>query len=111
MIDLSQTGVMPLENLYLVAICKMAESEKLGTALQDFGNGAGRLWLMPANTTTPDHQIEFKFDKDSVALAVASRNEREFKPRVVKYSEGIDGFCKDLQKHLRANLIEHKRAA
>lgn len=111
MIDLSNAGVLPLENLYLITIVKMAESEKLGTALQDFGAGAGRLWLLPANTTTPDHQIEFKFDKDGVALAVASRNEREFNPRIVKYVEGIDGFCKDLQKHLRANLLEHKRAA
>lgn len=109
--DLTQTGVMPLENLYLITITKIVNNEKLSAVLQDFGQGAGRLWLIPEGTTVPDHQIEFKFERDAVALAVASRNERTMPAHTVHYAQGIDGFCKELQKHLRAGLLEHKRAA
>jgi len=39
-----------------------------------------------------------------------TRDERQ-KAFVVKYAEGLDGTLQDIQKMLRAGLLEHKRKA
>lgn len=110
MLNLKEVGIVNLEQLYLVAIVNTVNAEKLTAVLQDFDNGAGRLWLVREGSTVPSAEIEFKFDRDVVHLGIISRNERSLL-REVKYAEGIDGFLEDLQKFLRAGLLAHKRAA
>lgn len=102
-----EAQIISLQQLYLLSLCKMFEGEKLAAILQDFGNDTGRLWLTREGSTVPQAFVEFKFQRDEVALAVMTRDERT-KAYIVKYSEGLDATLQDLQKMLRAGLLEHK---
>lgn len=108
--DLNQAGIINLEQLYLLAICKTIEAEKLQAVLQDMGEGKGRLWLVPEGSTIPQAHLMFQFGEDAVKLGLQTRSERSF-AQVVTYAEGVEGFLRELQKVLRAGKLEHKRAA
>ena len=109
-VDLKAAGIINLEQLYLIAIANAMKAERLDVVLQDFENGAGRLWLTSPDTTVPHGGIEFKFERDIVHFGVMMRDERTM-ARAVKYAEGIDGFLEELAKFLRQNRLAHKRAA
>ena len=102
-------GIIPLDQMYLLAIVQTANSARLSAVLQDLGNDAGRLWLTPSESTVPVAQISFKFDIDEVKLGVVSRDEREL-VRVIRYAEGLDGFLPELSRFLTANLLAAPRA-
>ena len=109
-IDLSNAGVFDLVQLYLLAIVAALKADGLGAALQEAGPGAGRLWIMPSETTVPVASLDFKFGEDDVALKVTTRDER-VDAKVVKYAEGIDGYLQSLQKFMRAGLLEAPKGA
>ncbi len=103
-IDLSSANVFGLTTLYLIAIVKILEADKLGAALQEINEGTGRLWVLHSDTTVPHAQIAFKFGVDDVVFGVITRDERALN-RTVKFAEGIDGFLEELQRFLRANQL------
>ena len=111
--------LIPLEQLYLMALATTAKSLKLDSILQDltgtFKDGAsrrqsGRLWLVSPGTTVPQAQIAFEFATDSIKVGVLTRDEREL-VRVVKYAEGIDGFLEEFTKFMQAGRIAAPRKA
>lgn len=100
-----EAQIVTLQQLYLVTLVQMFKAEKLHAILQDFGQDAGRLWLTGSEgTTIPQAELMFKFDRDSVALRISTRDERT-KDIVVKYAEGLDGAMEQIQKLLRAGRI------
>lgn len=98
-------GIIPLDQLYLLAIVQTMKNEKLDAVLQDFGNDNGRLWLVRQGSTVPDAYLDFNFGKDSVAFLYTTRGERVLGPVTVKYAEGVDGYLESLTKFMHANRL------
>jgi hypothetical protein len=102
--------IIPLQQLYLMALVATVNADKLDAVQQDLGQDAGRLWLVSNGTTVPQAQIAYKFGVVYVSFGIITRDERKLS-RVVKYAEGIDGFLEQLQKFLQANrLVDLTRA-
>jgi hypothetical protein len=93
-----------LHDVYLLALQGFAAAIRQDVLLQDLGEGNGRLWLVPQNSTVPTAQIAFKFGVDGVQLGILTRDEREF-TKFVKFSEGLDGFLEQAQKFFDAGLL------
>jgi hypothetical protein len=108
---MNDATLIPLEQLYLMALATTAKSLKLDSILQDIKDGkTGRLWLVSPGTTVPQAQVAFEFSVDSIKLGVLTRNEREL-VRVVKYAEGIDGFLEEFTKFMQSGRIAAPRKA
>lgn len=103
----TEAKVIPLQQLYLSIIVQAANSDRLDVLQQDIDQATGRLWLVSTGTTIPVAHLAYKFELDSVAFAVETRDERKL-GRIVKYAEGLDAFVEELQKFLRANRLAHK---
>ncbi len=111
---MNEVNIISLQQLYLMALVETLKADKLDAVLQDLSqetrsSDTGRLWLVRNGTTVPEASIAFQFERDSVNLAVVTRNERELK-RVIKYAEGLDGYLEDLQKFLRSGLLSAPKA-
>lgn len=96
--------VLPLEQLYLMALIQCLKAEKMDAVLQDFGDDKGRLWFVTPNTTVPLGSITFQFEMDGVKFGIITRDSREL-VRSVRYAEGIDGFLEEAQKFFRAGRL------
>ena len=107
---MNDAKVIPLQQFYLSIIVQAANADHLDVLQQDIDQATGRLWLVSTGTTVPVANIAYKFEIDSVAFAIETRDERKL-CRIVKYAEGVDAFVEELQKFLRTNRLAHKRAA
>ena len=107
---MKDTNIIPLQQLYLLALCEVIKAEKYEPALQDMGEGKGQIWLIPEGTTAARFKISFQFQPDAVKLGAFGKDLKGIALEV-SYFDGLDKFMEDLQKYLRAGLLTFKRAA
>jgi len=97
--------LIPLQQIYLLAISEACKALHLDCLLQDLGDGkTGRLWLVHPGRTVAYAQLAFAFDHDDVTLGIITRDEREL-VRVVKYVEGIEDFIEAMTRFFHAGRL------
>jgi hypothetical protein len=102
---MNDSQIVPLQQLYLLALCGVAESNKLTPALQDLGNDRGRLYLLREGTTAPDVVLAFEFRGDCMTLAATTRDAGRTMDWTVFYGEGVDAVLPELHQFINANRL------
>lgn len=98
--------LIPLQQLYLMALAATAKSLKMDTVIQEEPE---RLWFVSQGSTVPLGMVEFGFGRDSVTFRVATRDERIL-VETIKYAEGLDAFLPLLAGLFQAGRISDKRS-